>query len=105
LTPEQHFIASKIIKAVLHEAHQLMLLQDSAGTRKTFTVNAMTNALQSHCKKNLICGTTGIAAVQYPGRTTFHSLFRLGIDKQARGNFCSNIGRGTLLARISLPLI
>jgi hypothetical protein len=35
LTPEQHSVVSKIIKAVLHETHQLMFLQDSAGTGET----------------------------------------------------------------------
>jgi hypothetical protein len=47
----------------------------------------------------LICGTADIAAGQYPGGTTVHSLFRLGIDKQSRGGFRSNIGRGTPPAR------
>jgi hypothetical protein len=47
----------------------------------------------------LICDATGIAAVQYPGETTLHSLFRLGIDKQFTGSFGSNIGRGTVQAR------
>jgi hypothetical protein len=37
LTPEQHFVASKIIKAALHETRQLMFLQDSAGTGKTLS--------------------------------------------------------------------
>jgi hypothetical protein len=55
------------------------------------------NALQSHRKKCLICGTTDIAAVQYLGGTTLHSLFRLGIDEQSRGRFSLNIGRGTPL--------
>jgi hypothetical protein len=63
LTPEQYSIASKIIKAMLRETHQLMFLQGSTGTRKTFTVKGLINALQSHCKKCLICRTTGIAAV------------------------------------------
>jgi hypothetical protein len=76
-----------------------MFLQGSGGTWKTFTVKALINALQSHCKKCLICGTTGIAAVQYPGGTTFHSMFRFGIDEQSRGGFHSSIGLGTLLPR------
>jgi hypothetical protein len=76
-----------------------MFLQGSAGTGKTFTVKALVNALQSHRKKCLICGTTSITAVQYPGGTTLHSLFRLGIDERSRGGFRSNIGRGTPLAR------
>jgi Cdc6-like AAA superfamily ATPase len=56
LTLEQHSVASKVIKALSHETHQLMFLQDSAGTGKTFTVKALINALQSHRKKCLICG-------------------------------------------------
>jgi hypothetical protein len=99
LSPEQHSVASKMIKAVLHETHRLMFLQGSAGTRKTFIIKALINALQSHRKKCLICGTTGIAAVQYLGGTTFHSLLRLGIDEPSRGGFRSNIGCGTPLAR------
>jgi hypothetical protein len=102
LTAEQHSVTSKIIKAVLHKTHQLMFPQGSAGTGKIFTVKALTNALQSHRKKCFICGTTGIAAVQYPGGTTLHSLFRLGIDEQFRGGFRSNIRGGTPLARYIL---
>jgi hypothetical protein len=102
LAPEQYFVASKIIKAVLHETYQLMFLQASAGTEKTFTVKALINVPQSHRKKCFICGITDIAAVWYPGGTTLHSLFRLGIDEQSRGGFRSNIGRGTPLARYIL---
>jgi hypothetical protein len=79
-----------------------MSLHGSAGTGKTFIVKALINALQSHRKKCLICGTTGIAAVQYPGGTTLHSLFRLGIDEQSRGGFGSDIGRSTPLAEYIL---
>jgi hypothetical protein len=50
----------------------------------------------------LICGTAGFAAVQYPGGTTIHSLFRHGIDEQSQGGFRLNIGRGTPLARYIL---
>jgi hypothetical protein len=102
LTPEQHSVASKIIKAVLHETHQLTFLQGSVGTGKPFTVKALTNALQSHRKKCLIRGTTGIAAFQYPCETTLHFLFRLGIDEQSWGCFRSNIERGTPLAQYIL---
>jgi hypothetical protein len=102
LTPEQHSVASKIVKVALHETHQLMFLQGSAGTGQIFTTKALINALQSHRNKCLICGTTGVAAVQDPGKTTLHSLFRLGIDEQSRGGFRSNIGRGTRLARYIL---
>jgi hypothetical protein len=102
LTPEQYSVAAKIIKAVSYETRQLVFLQGSAGTGKTFTVKALISALQSHPKKCLICGTTGTAGVQYPGGTTPHSLFRFGIDGQPRGGFRSNIGRGTPLRRYIL---
>jgi RecG-like helicase len=105
LTSEQHIVPSQIIDAVIHETHQLMFLQGSAGTGKTFTIKTMIAALQSVGKKCLICSTIGITAVQYPGGTTLHSLFRLGIDQQFTGSFRSNIGRGTAQARHILPLI
>jgi hypothetical protein len=79
LTPEQHSVASQIIDAVMQKTDQLMLLRGSAGTGKTFTVKALIKDLQSAREKCLICGTTGITAVQYPGETTLHSLFHLGI--------------------------
>jgi hypothetical protein len=99
LTEEQRIVASEIIDAVTRETHQLMFLQGSAGTGKTFMVKAVIAALESRGKKCLVCGTTGIAAVQYPGGTTLHSLFHLGIDEQFTGSFRSNIGRDTPLAR------
>jgi hypothetical protein len=72
-----------------------MFRQISAGTGKTFTVQALITELRASGRKCLICATTGIAAVQYPGGTTLHSLFRLGIDEEFRGSFRSNIGRDT----------
>jgi hypothetical protein len=80
-TPEQHSVAFEIIEAVLHETCQLVFLQGSTRTGKTFTVRALISALQSRRKKWLICGTTCIAAIQYPGGTTVHSLFCLGINE------------------------
>jgi hypothetical protein len=70
LTPEQYSVAFKIIEAVLYETHQLMFLQGSADTGKAFNVKALISAPQTRCKKCLICGTTGIVAVQYPCKTT-----------------------------------
>jgi hypothetical protein len=95
LTTEQRIIAFDILNGVLQNTNELMFLQGSAGTGKTFTVKVLISALESCAKKCLICGTTGIAASQYPGGTTLHSLFRLGIDEEFRGSFRSNIGRET----------
>jgi hypothetical protein len=102
LMPEQYSVASQIIEAVMHETLQLMFFQGSAGRRKTFAVKVLINVLQACGEMCLICATTGIAAVHYPGGTTFHSLFRLGIDEQSTRSFRSHIGRGTHLAQYIL---
>jgi hypothetical protein len=99
LTSEQCSLASQILDTVRHKADQLMFLQGSAGTGKIFTLEALIKALESCRKKCLICSTTGIAAVQYPGGTALHSLFHLGIGEGFRGSFRSNIGRSTPQAR------
>jgi GTPase SAR1 family protein len=100
LRGEQLYVATQLMNAVLQNTHQLMFLQGAAGTGKTFTVNTLIKELQSTYRKNcLICATTGIAAVQYPGGTTIHSLFRLGIDEEVQGSFRCNIGRNRIEAR------
>lgn len=49
--------------------------------------------LRNKNKKILIAGTTGIAASQYSGGSTLHSLFSLGIDQNDKNNiFKSKIG-------------
>jgi RecG-like helicase len=47
LTAEQYAVALEIIREVLHGTHQLMFLQGSAGTGKTFTGKILINALHS----------------------------------------------------------
>jgi hypothetical protein len=95
LTVEQNAIAGEIVSAVLSDGPNLMFLQGSAGTGKTFTVSTIIEILRSRGKRCLICATTGVAAMQYHGGATLHSLFRLGIDEESRGGFTCNIGRGT----------
>jgi Cdc6-like AAA superfamily ATPase len=95
LNPEQQNIALQIINAVTENGPNLLFLQGAAGTGKTFTVRTIIHYLRSQGRKCLICGTTGIAAVQYPGGTTLHSLFHLGIDEEWRKGFRSNIGQQT----------
>jgi hypothetical protein len=54
-----------------------MFLHSSAGTPKIYTVKALISALQVHRKKCLVAGTTGIAAVHYPGEQLFILCFEL----------------------------
>jgi hypothetical protein len=105
LTPEQHSVASQIIDAVMQKTNQLMFLQGSAWTGKTFTVKALIKALESTQKKCLICGTTGITAVQYPGETTLHSLFHFGINEQLSVVSVQMSDTVLLWLGTSLPLI
>jgi hypothetical protein len=51
----------------------------------------------------LMTRTTGIAAVQYRGGTTFHSLRTPGIGEVTNEDFRSNIERDTFQARHILP--
>jgi hypothetical protein len=64
-----------------------------------FAVKALITELEFHGEKCLICGATGIAAVQYPGGTTLHSLFRLGIGEEFARRFRSSVRRDTPQAR------
>jgi DNA replication protein DnaC len=99
LTPEQSAVASEMIRAMMQETHQLIFLQGSAGTGKTFRVQAVISPLE-YCGKNcLICGTIGIAAAQYRGGRTLHSVLHRGIDKQFAGSFRYNIARETIQAQ------
>jgi ATP-dependent exoDNAse (exonuclease V) alpha subunit len=102
LSSERHGVASQIIEAVIYQTDQLMFLQGSAGTGKTFTIKALIRRLRLLGEKCFICGTAGIAAAQYPGETTLHSLFRLGIDEEFAGRFRYNIDRGTFEAKYLL---
>jgi hypothetical protein len=92
LKPEQMQIVSQIIDCVQDKDSQLPFLQGAAGTGKTFIVRAVIAELAKRGKKCLVTGTTGIAAAQYRGGTTLHSLFKLGIDDARVADFRSNIG-------------
>jgi hypothetical protein len=75
-----------------------MFLQGSAGTGKIFTVRTFLVELAKSEKRVLICGTKGIAVVQYPRGTTVHSLFPLGMDEISTKSFAPNVGKGTFQA-------
>jgi DNA helicase HerA-like ATPase len=79
-----------------------MFLQGSAGTGKTHTVRVILAELRRRHIPYLVSATTGIAAVQYTGGQTVHSLFSLGIDERQSTSFTSHVGRGTLRANYLL---
>jgi hypothetical protein len=95
LNERQRAFASHVIRAVQNKTPQLMFLQGSAGTGKPFTVKALIKILRAMGMKCLIAATTGIAAVQYHGGCTLHSLFKLGFDERAGSTFISGVGNGT----------
>jgi hypothetical protein len=99
LTEGQRDVALQIIDGILNTGEQLFFLQGSAGTGKTYTVKALMREMARRGRTCLITATTGIAAVQYPGGTTVHSLFKLGIDESVSRDFRCNIGRDTWQAR------
>jgi RecG-like helicase len=91
LTLEQREVASSIIDCVVGNVDQLMFLQGSAGTGKTFTVQVIVGELRRRGMRCLISATMGIAAAQYEGGSTVHSLFCLDIDEASGGEFRCNI--------------
>jgi hypothetical protein len=95
LNMDQEEVARRVINAVSSSNPPLMFQQGAAGTGNTFTVRRIVKLLSRRQKKCLICATTGIAAVQYPGGCTLHSLFKLGIDEQAGAAFISGVGKHT----------
>ena len=100
---QQSFINSVINIIEEHkqnkESPNLIFLQGRAGTGKTFTTNILIKKLKESGHKVLVAGTTGIAASQYKGGQTVHSLFALTIDQKIIGNeYKSSIGLHTLRA-------
>jgi hypothetical protein len=102
LSERQRRVAMGVINSISDPACQLMSLQGSAGTGETFTVARSVSVLRVQHRNSLICATAGIAAVQYPGGCTLHSLFKLGIDEESRGGFASHIGQGSVHGEIIL---
>jgi hypothetical protein len=92
LNHEQRMAAHYIISAVLrpNAQNRLMFLQGAAGTGKTFTVSAVIAALQAMRRICLVCATTGIAAVQYPGGNNaafpLQTRYRRELSKRFRGS-------------------
>jgi hypothetical protein len=95
LTDEQQVVCREIVQAVLGRTDQLMFLQGAAGTGKTFLVRTVIKMLTGVGKRCVVCAPTGIAAVQYEGGVTLHSLFKLGIDECIDDSFRCNIGRNS----------
>jgi hypothetical protein len=67
-----------------------MFLQRSAGREQSFTINVLFVAFPSSGKTYLICGTNGIAAVQYPRDFALDSFFRPGMNERFTDRFRSN---------------
>ena len=101
LNPGQQYFVDSVLNIL--QAHSedsnapyLMFLQGRAGTGKTYTTNTLINQLRTNSKKVLVSGSTGIAASQYHGGQTVHSLFALSIDqKYSNSEFKCNIGKKT----------
>jgi hypothetical protein len=72
-----------------------MFLQDTAGAGKTHAVRVNCSELHMKGVRWIVSATTDIAAVQYSGGQTVHSLFSLGFDERRNINLTSHIECGT----------
>jgi RecG-like helicase len=102
LSGRQSDVASEIIRSVERNSPKLMFVQGSAGTGKTHMIQVILWQLHRRGIRFIMSSTTGIAAVQYQGGQTFHSLPSLGIDEEQSSNFTSNVGQGTARAWLLL---
>jgi hypothetical protein len=88
----------QLIAAVEENSQQFRFLQAGAGTGKTHTARFILSELREKGLRNLVSGTTRIAAVTCRGGKAIHSLFSLGKKERQSRSFTSNFGRGTARA-------
>jgi hypothetical protein len=78
---EQAAVARQIIDAVEQNSKHLIFLQGSTGTGEIHIVRVIFSELYRRHIHCLVRATSGIAALQYAGAQTVHSLFSFGIDE------------------------
>ena len=85
------------------------LLEGSAGTGKTYTLNTLMKVCQAKRIPILASASTGIAATRLNGATTAHSLFGIPISDNGTGTLCSTVAgdsyKGRLLKRVHIFII
>src|SRR6185436_3628810 len=76
----------------MHHMHKnktlTIFINRRAGRGKTFLVNTICTAIRSLKKIILPCATTGLAALNYDGGRTAHSLFRIPVEYNDDGCKC-----------------
>jgi hypothetical protein len=85
------------------------LLEGSAGTGKTFTLNTLIQICQAEGIPIEKCAATGIAATRLKGATTAHSLFGIPISDNGSGVLTSTVAgdtyKGRLLKHVQIFII
>ncbi|PIA13371.1 hypothetical protein COEREDRAFT_49360, partial [Coemansia reversa NRRL 1564] len=105
LNNEQLGIYSQIVLAVEVGQVATLLVDGHAGHEKTFVVNAVLSTLCGCGMIVLPCATTVLAAQNYRGSCTAHSLFHIPIERDKLGLRCNVVAgtdRAELLSKTSL---
>ena len=76
---EQRAVFDEVLDAVQYKRPLLMYIDLSSGQGKTLLIMVSTAALRAQGKIVLCSATTGLAALNYKGGTTAHSMYKIPI--------------------------
>ncbi|KAG8235454.1 hypothetical protein J437_LFUL011365 [Ladona fulva] len=85
--------------------NNLLFIDGPSGTGKTLLLNVITGTFRKKEHIVLCTASTGIAALNYKGGVTAHSMFRLPLDSSSPDTYCdikANSERAELIRRSSL---
>ncbi|CAG8821200.1 18985_t:CDS:2, partial [Gigaspora margarita] len=85
LNLEQNSIYQKVMAHVYNNISLIIFINGHAGRDKTFLVNVICIVIRSLKKIALSCATTGLAALNYDGGHTVHSLFHILVEHNNDG--------------------
>lgn len=91
MTSEQRHVYDTVVNSVLQNKPEPFMIDDRAGTGKTFTQNLIASRLRSEGMTVIAVASTGIAALQLPGGWTAYSMFKLPLDEAVTSGAVCNI--------------
>ncbi|XP_055350894.1 uncharacterized protein LOC129597400 [Paramacrobiotus metropolitanus] len=80
LNNDQREIYDYVVKMLETNSGGLLYINGAAGTGKTFLVNCIANLVRAQGKIALCCASTAVAASNYGGGRTAHSMFQTAVE-------------------------
>lgn len=83
MNADQHHICKRILHAVTNNLPLLIFIDAPAGCGKTYIINAICYLLRSQNHIVLPTATTALAASNYIGGQTAHSIYRIPVQDRS----------------------